>query len=99
MKQGFAYILASRRNGTLYVGVTNHLYRRTLEHRNGEGSIFTRKYRVHMLVWYEHHETVVAAIQRETSIKRWPRAWKLNLIEGFNPDWLDLFDTLDPHEW
>ena len=91
MLTGYVYILASRRNGTLYTGVTNNLYGRVLAHREGKGSAFTAKYDVKMLVWFEAFEMVTAAIQRETSIKRWKRAWKLALIEKDNPEWKDLF--------
>jgi putative endonuclease len=99
MKHGFTYITASQRNGTLYIGVTNGLYRRVQEHRNGAGSSFTKRYKVLLLVWHEYYEDIRFAIQRETSLKRWPRKWKLDLIEKTNPDWRDLFDELDPHEW
>ena len=91
---GWTYILASKRNGTLYTGVTNELYDRVRAHKEGVGSKFTRKYGVHMLVWYEAHGCIEAAIQRETSIKRWQRKWKLALIERDNPEWDDLFDKL-----
>jgi putative endonuclease len=88
------YILASRRNGTLYVGVTSELLKRIWQHKNDVTDGFTKRYRVHKLVWYETHETMESAIQREKSIKKWNRAWKLRLIEQSNPDWEDLFDRL-----
>ena len=91
---GWTYIIASKRNGTLYTGVTSNLYDRVLAHRDGVGSKFTRRYGVTMLVWYEWHDGIEAAIQRETSIKRWPRKWKLALIEKDNPRWQDLLDKL-----
>ena len=94
-KRFFVYILASKRNGTLYTGVTNHLAARTEQHRLGEGSVFTKRYKVHMLVYYEVHTSISAAIQRESSIKHWPRKWKLELIEKDNPDWRDLTDDID----
>jgi putative endonuclease len=94
MPQGHVYILASKRNGTLYIGVTNNLAARIFAHRQGRGSAFTRKYKVHMLVWHETYDMVTDAIQRETSLKRWPRKWKLALIERDNPGWNDLYDTL-----
>ncbi len=94
MPQGHVYILANKRNGTLYVGVTNNLSARIFAHREGRGSEFTSKYGLKMLVWYETYDMVTDAIQRETSIKRWPRKWKLDLIEKFNPDWTDLYPTL-----
>jgi putative endonuclease len=89
------YIMASRRNGTLYIGVTNFLAARALQHRSGVGSPFTAKYAVKMLVWYEHYGDVRDAIRREKQPKKWERRWKLELIEGFNPDWRDLYDTLN----
>ncbi len=85
------YILAPKKNGTLYVGVTNDLPNRVLRHRAGTGSTFTRRYNVHLLVYYEQYDDVRDAIQREKSIKRYPRAWKINLIEERNPNWKDLF--------
>lgn len=94
MPQGHVYILASKRNGTLYIGVTNNLAARIFAHREGRGSHFTSKYGVKMLVWYESYDMVADAIQRETSLKRWPRKWKLELIEKFNPAWDDLYETL-----
>ncbi|HEY4995071.1 MAG TPA: GIY-YIG nuclease family protein [Aestuariivirga sp.] len=94
MPQGHVYILASKRNGTLYVGVTNNIAARIFAHREGRGSVFTKRYNVKMLVWYESYDLVTDAIQRETSIKRWPRQFKLNLIEKDNPDWNDLYEGL-----
>lgn len=94
MAHGYSvYILASRRNGTLYVGVTNDLSRRVWQHREGTGSGFTKKYGVTMLVWYEHFDQVLDAIACEKKLKRWRRAWKLARIEAFNPDWRDLYET------
>ena len=81
----FVYILASKRNGTLYIGVTNDLARRVFEHKQGTGSQFTKKYGVTMLVHAEALDTPQDAIQRETNLKRWPRKWKLDLIEKNNP--------------
>lgn len=94
MPRGHVYILASKRNGTLYIGVTTNLSARIHAHREGRGSNFTKKYAVTMLVWYESYDMVTDAIQRETSLKRWPRKWKLDLIEKMNPDWDDLYETL-----
>ena len=91
----WVYILASRRNGTLYVGVTNDLSRRVHEHKQKIADGFTRKYDVDQLVWYESHANIDEAIAREKSLKRWRRAWKLKLIEDFNPDWSDLYFTLN----
>lgn len=86
----YVYILASRRNGTLYAGVTNNLTRRVHEHRSGMANSFTRRYRVYTLVWFEHHTDIQAAILREKRIKKWRRAWKITLIERENPEWRDL---------
>jgi putative endonuclease len=90
----FVYILASRRNGTLYIGMTDNLVRRVWEHRSGLFPGFTKKYGVKMLVWYELHESREAAFQRERQLKKWNRAWKLELIERMNPAWRDLFDEI-----
>ena len=87
---GFVYMLASKRNGTLYVGVTSDLRRRLLEHRRGLVPDFTSRYGVKRLVWFEQHELVVEAIRRERRLKKYPRRWKLNLIEEVNPQWHDL---------
>ena len=93
----FVYLLASRKYGTLYIGVTNDLRRRVEQHRSGEASKFTAKYKVFLLVWYEIHHDINVAIQRETSLKRWKRDWKTNLIERENPHWSDLYPgLLDP---
>jgi len=90
------YILASKRNGTLYTGVTSDLVKRVYEHKNDLIDGFTKRYQVHHLVWFEPHEDMESAILREKRIKTWKRNWKLNLIEKMNPDWLDLYDsTLD----
>jgi putative endonuclease len=88
------YILASAPGGTLYVGVTNDLVRRTYEHREGLADGFTRKYGVKRLVYFEAHETAMAAIQREKNIKHWSREWKIDLIVRENPHWNDLFDQI-----
>ncbi len=90
----FVYILASRRNGTLYIRVTSDLLRRVSEHRDGLVGGFTRKYGVKMLVYFEETESIVAAIQREKTLKHWVRRWKLNLIEASNPEWRDLWDEI-----
>jgi putative endonuclease len=94
MRGGWVYIMANRPFGTLYVGVTNDIARRSWEHRTGAGSGFTKRYRLGMLVYAERHEDIVQAIQRETSIKRWPRLWKLNLIGTQNPLREDLYNSL-----
>ena len=90
MKLPCVYILASKRNGTLYVGVTSNLAQRIWQHKNDQAEGFTKKYKVHTLVWYEAHETMESAIAREKSIKEWQRTWKLELIEAANPGWQDL---------
>jgi putative endonuclease len=87
----YVYILASRRNGTLYIGVTNDLIRRVHEHREGLVPGFTKRYGVKVLVYYEVHSEIASAIEREKRMKRWRRAWKLQLIEGGNPQWRDLW--------
>jgi len=94
MKPYYVYILASQRNGTLYVGVTNNLIRRVWEHKNDQVDGFTKKYGVHQLVWYELADTPLAAITREKQLKNWNRAWKLRLIEEKNPEWKDLYDEI-----
>jgi putative endonuclease len=94
MKQPCVYLLASRRNGTLYVGVTSNLIKRVWEHKNHVVEGFTKKYGVDRLVWYEVHETMESAIHREKAIKEWKRAWKLAMIEKANPGWADLYEGL-----
>jgi putative endonuclease len=90
----WVYILASGPGGTLYVGVTNDLVRRTYEHREGLAPGFTKKYGVKNLVYYEAHDAVLGAIQREKNIKHWSREWKVDLIVSMNPDWRDLYDEI-----
>ena len=87
-------MVASKRNGTLYVGVTSNVAKRVWEHKNNVVEGFTRRYGLHRLVWYEVHETMESAIVREKRIKGWRRIWKLELIEATNPDWEDLYDTI-----
>jgi putative endonuclease len=94
MTGAFVYVLCNRRNGTLYIGVTNDLVRRVFEHRSGFVDGFTRTYGLKMLVYYEQYDDIRAAIQREKAMKHWPRAWKVRLIHGFNPEWDDLYSTL-----
>ena len=93
-KSYYVYMLASRRNGTLYTGVTNDVGRRTWEHKNDVIEGFTKKYGVHILVWYEVHEDIYVAIAREKQIKGWNRAWKIRLIERENSGWNDLYEKL-----
>ena len=90
----FVYILASKLQGTLYIGVTNNIYRRMIEHREGKDGSFTRKYKVYKLMWFEPFTDIHAAIRREKSLKLWPRAWKINLIERDNPHWQDFFQAM-----
>jgi putative endonuclease len=88
------YMMSSRPFGPLYTGVTSNLIKRAYEHRQGLTPGFTKTYGLKMLVWYEQHETMDVALQREKSLKRYRRVWKVNLIEQFNPDWADLYPTL-----
>jgi putative endonuclease len=92
--QPCVYMLASARNGTLYIVVTSDLVKRVWAHKNDFVGGFTKQYGVHALVWYEIHETMASAITREKSLKAWKRAWKLELIEKENPQWLDLYEKL-----
>ena len=92
---GTVYILTNRPNGTLYTGVTADLSRRVFEHKEGRGSAFTRRYGLTRLAWYEHHDDIRAAIQRERNLKHYSRAWKVRLILAMNPDWDDLYETLN----
>ncbi|MGD1878474.1 MAG: GIY-YIG nuclease family protein [Kiloniellaceae bacterium] len=91
----YVYILASRKHGTLYIGVTNDVVRRIWEHRQGLGSKFVWRYKVTRLVLVEAHEAIEQAIQREKTLKEWQRAWKILLIERDNPEWEDLYDRLN----
>ena len=95
MKTYFVSIMASGKNGTLYVGVTNDLIRRVYEHKNDLVESFTKRYKVHKLVYYETTNYSYSAIAREKSLKKWNRAWKIRLIEKNNPDWMDLHDRLE----
>ncbi|MFH1537432.1 MAG: GIY-YIG nuclease family protein [bacterium] len=91
MKTYYVYILASKKNGTLYIGVTSNLAKRVGQHKEGKIKGFSKKYHVHMLVYYETFDDVYRAIQREKELKRWNRQWKIRLIEEENPFWKDLF--------
>jgi len=93
-RQPAVYILANKRNGTLYIGVTSDLVKRVWEHRNNFVEGFTKRYGVHNLVWYELHETMESAIQREKWLKDWKRKWKVHLIEKMNSDWKDLYQAI-----
>lgn len=92
---GYVYILANKRMGTLYTGVTNDLTKRVWEHKNNQGSKFTAKYKVYNLVWYEQHQSIEEAITREKHIKEWNRDWKIEVIEDMNPHWNDLYQILN----
>ncbi len=93
-RQPAVYILANKRNGTLYVGVTSDLIKRTWQHKNNVVKGFTERYSVHQLVWYELHETMESAIRKEKMLKNWKRVWKLELVEKSNPNWEDLYGTI-----
>ena len=93
-RQPVVYILASKPNGTLYIGVTNDLVKRAWEHKNDSVDGFTKRYGVHRLVYYELHRDMLSAIEREKQLKKWNRAWKLELIEEKNPAWKDLWDEI-----
>ena len=93
-KQPAVYILANKRNGTLYVGVTSDLIKRIWQHRNNVVQGFTKRYSIHQLVYYELHDTMESAITKEKTLKNWKRAWKLQLIERSNPNWQDLYTTI-----
>ena len=94
LKQFYVYILSSRRNGTLYVGVTSNLVQRVWQHKNDQVDGFCKKYNVKQLVYFEPHDTAESAILREKQIKKWNRAWKLKLIEKENPHWNDLYGLI-----
>ena len=94
MKTPCVYIMASKPHGTLYIGVTSDLVQRVWQHRNKATDGFTRRYNVHSLVWYELHETMENAINREKALKKWNRAWKIKLIELTNPLWEDLYEQI-----
>jgi len=94
MESSYVYILASDRNGTLYVGVTSDIIRRVYQHRNDMAAGFSSKYEVHMLVYYEIFGDIREAILREKQLKWWKRQWKIELIERDNPEWIDLYEGL-----
>jgi len=94
MAGGWFYFMSNRRDGILYAGVTSNLPRRIYEHREGLIKGFTQRYGLKMLVYYEQYEDILSAIQREKTVKHWPRAWKVRLIHATNPEWNDLYDTL-----
>ncbi|MDD4477244.1 MAG: GIY-YIG nuclease family protein [Patescibacteria group bacterium] len=92
----YTYILSNKKNGTLYVGITNNLIRRIYEHKNNLVGGFTKKYDIHNLVYYEQYDSVDDAISREKQMKKWNRKWKIELIEKDNPNWRDLYEELYP---
>jgi putative endonuclease len=94
MKPGFVYLMASRLNGTLYLGVTSNLVQRAYQHREGLGQGFSKEHGCKLLVWFEAHDDLQDARLRELQIKKWKREWKLRLIEAENPDWVDLYPSL-----
>ncbi len=95
MKGGHVYIMSNRRDGALYIGVTSDLSRRAWEHREGVIDGFTKRYDLKRLVYFEPHDDICSALQREKTMKHWPRAWKLKLIHEMNPDWDDLYEQLN----
>ena len=94
MKQYYVYILANRKNGTIYIGVTSNLIKRVYEHKNNLANGFTKKYNIHNLVYYEIHDDIKSALTREKQLKKWNRKWKIELIEKDNYFWDDLFEKL-----
>ena len=93
-KQYYVYLITNKRYGTLYVGVTNDLVRRIYEYREGAVQGFSKQHGLGRLVWFEAHDDVLAAIEREKVIKRWRRDWKMNLIQAMNPNWDDLYESI-----
>ncbi len=94
MKNYYVYMLSSKRNGALYIGVTSDIVKRVYEHKHRMVEGFTKKYSIHKLVWYEIHASIESAINREKQIKKWKREWKLKLIEKENPNWIDLYENI-----
>jgi putative endonuclease len=94
MKTYYVYILASKRNGTLYIGFTSNLIQRIYQHKNNLVEGFTKKYNIHKLVYYEETSNVFSALEKEKQLKKWNRKWKLELIEKNNPEWKDLYDLI-----
>ena len=93
-KQYYVYLITNERYGTLYVGITNDLVRRIYEHREGTVQGFSKQHGLSRLVWFEAHDDVLAAIEREKAVKRWRRDWKMNLIQAMNPNWDDLYESI-----
>jgi len=95
MNNYFVYILSNKKRGTLYIGVTNNLIRRLYEHKNGLSDGFTKKYNIKILVYFEATSNILSALEREKKLKKWNRAWKINLIEKMNPEWKDLSEKFN----
>ncbi|QKP78628.1 GIY-YIG nuclease family protein [Methyloligella sp. GL2] len=95
MSGGWVYVLTNKPNGILYTGVTADLSRRVWQHRSGLSAYFTKRYSLNRLVWCEFHESIEAAIQKERNMKHWPRTWKVRLVLAMNPDWDDLYETIN----
>ena len=95
MRGGWVYVMANRYRSTIYIGVTSHIAARGFQHHTKAGSDFCRRYGLTRLVYVERADTIEAAITREKQMKKWRRAWKIELIEGMNPDWNDLFETIN----
>jgi putative endonuclease len=93
-KGGWVYVMTNKPDGTLYIGVTADLARRIHQHREGSVSGFTKRYNLHRLVYAEHHDSIEQGIRRESRMKKWPRAWKVDLIVSQNPEWKDIYETL-----
>ena len=93
-KTGYTYILSNKKKGTLYIGVTSHLVKRIHEHKTKPVGGFTKQYNLDKLIYFERHDTIELAIQREKQLKNWHRQWKIELIEKENPEWQDLYDTI-----
>jgi putative endonuclease len=93
-KHYYIYMMSNKRNGTLYTGVTNNLIRRVYEHKNGAGGLFTKRYKLTMLIYYEQYDDIKTALQREKNLKHYSRAWKDNLINSLNPQWVDLYEAI-----
>jgi len=98
LRQSYVYLMTNRRNGAFYCGVTSDIIRRCQQHRSGETGGFVTRYGLRHLAWYEMHDDIRTAIAREKTIKRWPRAYKFNVIEALNPDWRDLYFSLIGNE-
>jgi len=97
-KGGYVYIISNKNRTVLYIGVTSNLHNRICEHKNGFGSVFTKKYNCVDLIYFEFHDHIESAIEREKQMKVWKREYKENVINEFNPDWVDLFDQVEDYQ-